>query len=81
MSRGAVQMRPAQPSGRHEADLGLSESILDDLVLDEDKSSACRALRGNVGVALPMHLIEPIRDACRYALLEALRRPAQTNAA
>src|SRR5690348_10095697 len=28
---------------------------------------------GDAGVALPMHLIEPIRDACHHALLEALR--------
>ena len=81
MSEGAVETRPAQSSSRHKAYLGLSEGILDDLVLDENKSSTGRALRGNVSVALPMHLIESIRDACRYALLEALRRPAQTNAA
>lgn len=81
MSEGAVQTRPAQSSSRHKAYRGLSEDILDDLVLDQDKSSAGRALRGDAGVALPVHLIEPIRDACRDALLEALRGLAQTNAA
>ena len=39
MSEGSVQARSAQPPGGNDADLGLLEGILNDLVLHQDEGS------------------------------------------
>ena len=66
--------------GRNQPDRGLSEGIIDDLLLDQDECSTGRALCGDAGVALPVHLIEPISDPGRHALLKALRCAAKGKA-
>ena len=81
MSERPVQTRAVQTGCRHEPDLRPSEGILDHLLLDQDECGTRRALRGDIGVTLPMHLIEPISDAGRHALLKASRCGAKTNAA
>jgi hypothetical protein len=47
------------------------------LVLHQDEGRACRTLRSDAGVALAVHVIEAIRDACRHALLKAFRCSAK----
>jgi hypothetical protein len=75
------QTRGVQTGGRHKPDLGPSEGILDHLLLDQDESSTRGALRGYIGVTLPVHLIKPIRNAGRHALLKPPRCTAKTSAA
>ena len=53
MPERPVQTRAAQARRRHEPDLGLSEGILDHLLLDQDESGTRRALCGDIGVTLP----------------------------
>ena len=81
MSEGAVETRPAQSSSRHKAYLGLSEGILDDLVLDQDEGSAGRALRGDL--ASRSRCISSSRSATRAAMpcWKLFDSPAQTNTA
>ena len=66
-----ARARPAQPGDRHQPDPGVAKGILDHLLLDQDESGSRRALCDDIGIALAVHLIEPFRDACCHALLEA----------
>ena len=58
---------------------GVSECILHNLLLHQDERGTGRTLRRDTGVTLPMHLSEPICDACSHALLETFRCTAKAN--
>ena len=69
-----AQSRAAEACCRHQPDLGLSEGSLNDLLLDQDERGACRALRGNICVTLPVHRM----DTALLADIDLLHRQRVT---